>query len=936
MRRPVGSLLAVARLGVPVVAAPAAAEDAPPPAVVNEHDSTSVRSVVQLAAGPAGVLAVELYGLRAHLLRSPVTTATAPVDLGRSGPLGILPYPRPSLSGTRVALPTMASLGVASGVRSCAVAACPATTALPMPEGYRYLGNADDAAVLYSPTDKTVALAPWDGGEPVLVPVPDLPAPVVAGGDASGVVLSGNGRVSYLARPSLTLTQRVAHHGYLTPSYVVTYRPLDEVYVIERVARATPDGEAELVAARAKPPHGMVATDAGVAWVGGAESRTLYTVAYGGDVVEGGAVELYSIAPSPDGTAFLTHRDGPQGRGFYATVPGTATSTLTAALPPVPATTRSFSLSHGRAAFTDDSGPSTQTAFVRDVTGGVPGAETGLGPATSVVVSGPYAVTAHDNGDGTFSLNPHVAGGPSSISVPGTSNSALAASGHRALVTNDARSAVVDLRTGAVRDLGDVTAALFGDVVVTADRTGRILRRNLATGALQQVRAGSATACGSLPCDRSRWRLAAWSGDVVYDLDLGSNGRATALWTPAGTTPLPMVTAATRALAYWDGLLLVGRTDTGLTLHDLAAGTAAVVDATATSPSVAGLDGTVVAWSSAAHEGRPVVRPVTAFLPSYVPRARYTGAVVPPGFGPGLNPGSWRPVWHLSQDVPWQVQIRRGGATGPVVRTLSGTTDRGLVAPVWDGKTATGAAAPHGSYTWTLAGGAPARTGTVFLSRVAPPTPTITAPELVSDVTTGHGFRLTWRGAPAGHRYVVTRSVDGHYWQPVTTTTATGMTAPTWQNRTYRFRVRVQDPAGRLSGTAMSTTVSPRDDRAGDPLSPATYTKVTDSRAWQGTLLRGSRAYDRVSFTLRGTKLYLVGNRGPMYGRLRIHVDGREYVVDAYAPAKAYRQVLFTVSGLTDDFHSFTVETLPTPGRTLVDIDGAGARKGMWVSPPPP
>ncbi|MEU2245998.1 FG-GAP-like repeat-containing protein [Streptomyces sp. NPDC019224] len=87
------------------------------------------------------------------------------------------------------------------------------------------------------------------------------------------------------------------------------------------------------------------------------------------------------------------------------------------------------------------------------------------------------------------------------------------------------------------------------------------------------------------------------------------------------------------------------------------------------------------------------------------------------------SPAGWQGSWWLSKPAAsWRLTLKNT-ASGATVRTLSGGEARGLVTAAWDGKTATGAYAPNGSYTWTLTAapadgqGAPlATSGTVGLT----------------------------------------------------------------------------------------------------------------------------------------------------------------------------------------------------------------------------
>ncbi|MFE6057348.1 FG-GAP-like repeat-containing protein [Streptomyces sp. NPDC056431] len=67
-----------------------------------------------------------------------------------------------------------------------------------------------------------------------------------------------------------------------------------------------------------------------------------------------------------------------------------------------------------------------------------------------------------------------------------------------------------------------------------------------------------------------------------------------------------------------------------------------------------------------------------------------------------LKSAPWRPRWWLSKPAAsWSLTLRNK-ATGKVVRTVAGGEARGIVAPVWDGKDATGRLVANGAHTWTL------------------------------------------------------------------------------------------------------------------------------------------------------------------------------------------------------------------------------------------
>ncbi|MCG7527487.1 FG-GAP-like repeat-containing protein [Streptomyces sp. OfavH-34-F] len=62
----------------------------------------------------------------------------------------------------------------------------------------------------------------------------------------------------------------------------------------------------------------------------------------------------------------------------------------------------------------------------------------------------------------------------------------------------------------------------------------------------------------------------------------------------------------------------------------------------------------------------------------------------------------WRGSWWLSKPAAsWRLTVTNT-ASGATVRTLTGGEARGLITAAWDGRTAGGAYAPNGAYTWTL------------------------------------------------------------------------------------------------------------------------------------------------------------------------------------------------------------------------------------------
>ena len=924
-------LVTAGLLAAPVAVAPATAETGAVP--LHDHLAAQPTYVTAVSSSPAGTVFVG-FGGRVNLLRAPITAETVRQDLGPAGPQVAGLRPRAAIHGTRVTIPRSPDGStLPTSVDWCLVDACPELTPFAVPAGYAYLGDGGDVAILYAAATSTLGLAPWAGGDLQTVSLAGLPPAYLAAGDATGVLLTQQGKVTYVARPSLALTTFDAAGGALTPASVVWSTGAGTQWVVRRVQRATPAAEPTVVAAPASKPNNLVANDAGAAWFD--SDGDLYSVAYGSAPVSVPTAQAWTVAPYGDGVSFVAQHWSVD--GLYATPAGSATRTFLTTTRP-PATTSLVSLAHGRAAFLDDS-RFQGAAYVGRVDG-QPAAEreitAGSNPS-GISLSGPHVAWTHAPGsDGKVGTYFGRLGGKVSVGngFPGGAGTRPVVSGHRLLLTGGARSTLVDTRTGASTDLGPVIATLFGDLLVTAGDDGRVVRRNLATGAVHVVRA--ATPCASCALDKLTSRLSAWGGDVFYALERGGAQRHAGLWSGGTTTPLPMLAGGWTDATYYDGLLLAQRGfETGVDLYDLRSGSHVVVDAAGSMLPGRSLDGTTVAWSSSALRGRAVVRPLAELVPGHVPTPKYLSSDVPAGFGPGLPAETWRPRWYVSEPTTWRLELRRGSATGTLVRTLTGSNHNGEVVPIWDGRTTSGALAAHGTYSWRLTTAAGSRGGTVLLSRVAPPAPAMAAPVLASDVSADGAFRVSWSGAPAGMRYVVHRSVDGGSFQPVTTTTRTSATFRGSPGHTYRIRVAVVDRAGRVGPGASRSTVAPADDTSGDGLAPSHWTSRADSRLWRGSHSRSTTAYDRYAISVRGSAVWVVGTRGPAYGRYRVYVDGRDMgTYDAYSATQRYRQVLFRMAGLTPDHHSVEVEVLPTPGRTLVSVDGVGARRSMepWAS----
>ncbi|MEU8816467.1 FlgD immunoglobulin-like domain containing protein [Actinoplanes sp. NPDC048796] len=125
---------------------------------------------------------------------------------------------------------------------------------------------------------------------------------------------------------------------------------------------------------------------------------------------------------------------------------------------------------------------------------------------------------------------------------------------------------------------------------------------------------------------------------------------------------------------------------------------------------------------------------------------------------------NWSGSWWLSKPgSSWQLTFRN--SAGGVLRTISGTSARGLVTATWDGKDSAGRAVADGTYGWSLtvqpADGQGAALTTGVAAPPAPPAPpapvkATRAPSITGAVAVGSVVKAVvgaWTPAPTAYTY---------------------------------------------------------------------------------------------------------------------------------------------------------------------------------------
>ncbi|WP_326666461.1 hypothetical protein [Streptomyces canus] len=338
---------------------------------------------------------------------------------------------------------------------------------------------------------------------------------------------------------------------------------------------------------------------------------------------------------------------------------------------------------------------------------------------------------------------------------------------------------------------------------------------------------------------------------------------------------------------------------------------------------------------------------VTHVVWAGVPTAASSAA--PAGFSPNGDgkTDTWAPTWAYDRPVSWTLTLKSGTTQ---VRSLTGTSTVGKVAPVWNGTTSTGSAAAEGAYTWTLTARdtvtgrvAADITGKVTLRRTVPAA-TVTSPTVASSAATTASVPVSWSAKTAGVKSydigwrVATRNSTGVWklgslqtWRTGTTATSAvfgkaGSPVKPVAGLTYRFYVRAHDDAGQTGAwSKAATTGIPVDDRATALRYTGTWKSVAATSAWSGTERVSATKGAYVSFTADGTQLRVVATRKSDGGRFAVVVDGKTVgTVNTYAARTAYRQVVFTRTlGTTIKTHKVQLRILSgsTSARSTVTLD---------------
>lgn len=266
----------------------------------------------------------------------------------------------------------------------------------------------------------------------------------------------------------------------------------------------------------------------------------------------------------------------------------------------------------------------------------------------------------------------------------------------------DPRLMLYDLRTGTNTDLGSYNpfkpAALWGSYLATTDASNRILRKDLSSGAVVQIKAaGPRVAALDLNLTIVGW--ATCSGTDNFG---GCATSRIGYRVYPGTTTMERTSTHTSAIRL-TGLYLIHSTQQDYSQPNLLKawrlGTSTVTTIGPMGSVFAEVHDETLVWSGVDEVAR--LTPLAPFTarPRYLGNALGSATFTPNGDGAG---DAWTPEFAISKALPTCKVTITSGST--VRRTLSCATTVGSARVNWNGRDTAGRLLPKGRYTWTLTG----------------------------------------------------------------------------------------------------------------------------------------------------------------------------------------------------------------------------------------
>ncbi len=174
--------------------------------------------------------------------------------------------------------------------------------------------------------------------------------------------------------------------------------------------------------------------------------------------------------------------------------------------------------------------------------------------------------------------------------------------------------------------------------------------------------------------------------------------------------------------------------------------------------------------------------------------------------------------------------------------------------------------------------------------------------------------------------YEVERSINDGPWGGTMSRPATLLFADysLSYDTTYRFRVRAVDTGGNWSPWAIagSSRFHAYDDRSTRVLRSGSWSRVSSTTAYAGTLIGSTQASASVRMTFTGHSVALIASKSQYRGKARVSIDGVYVATISLKAATAQgRRVVYTLRIANGGTHTISITPTGTGAYRLVRLD---------------
>lgn len=199
-----------------------------------------------------------------------------------------------------------------------------------------------------------------------------------------------------------------------------------------------------------------------------------------------------------------------------------------------------------------------------------------------------------------------------------------------------------------------------------------------------------------------------------------------------------------------------------------------------------------------------------------------------------------------------------------------------------------------------------------------------------TNISKSASFPVSWSGEDKSSSGVASYNVkykigNDSTWQDWKSGTAVKATFSGLPGLTYSFRAVATDRAGNISKPVIKKITVPYNEASLIKKQSGFNNIGSGTSFYLGTVKYSTVEDQSILYKFTGKKVALITTKGPNRSKAKIYIDGQLIkTIDSYAPALAYRQVIFSKSWSTSGAHTIKIVNVATPGRKRFDIDAIG------------